>query len=644
MAFGHASLPTRKFAYGVREFLARPPRVGPIPPDAPRSPRVRFDGHDRATNQMLLAHRFQNELVRRERDRRAAVEADVEGAHPDVLAARQTAEAESATLRALRDQLSAANSHARETLSDPALVAQIDAQRAVTAAARLAHATARRAAFADPAVRAVLAATDRAADAGKAEARTAAVAAGLYWATSLQVSARVKRTGLPPRFKSWDGGEVISVQFQRKPDRSSPKVPVLDSKNKPRIHPRSGKPMTRHEGGGSLSTADLYRPNTLCWIERPPPWHPPLLCRATEYVTVHFRVGSDAGGDPVWVHLPTAFHRPLPDGEVKWAHLSRRRVGTHFKWEVMFDVARPEWDAHPAGADRATGGTVAVALGWRRIDGLVRVAEWVGSDGATGTVRVPDDLVRQWERLESLQSARDTLFDGSKAALLDWLGGRTLPAAPLPDGEPNWERRVATLPQWNSPRRLARLVLWWRSHRLPGDDAIFTRLEGERVHNRPAARDAYTGGRKQDRHLADWQANLRARLLAWRKNAYRRVAIDLSYKYKDVVVAEIDWAEIARNPEVESDADRVNKRFRGLSACATLRDCLTTYMTERTVPAPYITVTCSACGAQMPHPGRGRWVSCEGCGGGRTDRAENAARNLLRRALGTGAAEVAARV
>jgi hypothetical protein len=54
MAFGHASLPTRKYVYGVREFLPRPSRVGKI--TTPLPPRERFAGHDLALAQMRLAH------------------------------------------------------------------------------------------------------------------------------------------------------------------------------------------------------------------------------------------------------------------------------------------------------------------------------------------------------------------------------------------------------------------------------------------------------------------------------------------------------------------------------------------------------------------------------------------------------------
>lgn len=608
MAFGHASKPTRKYAYGVRL----------TPHGAPLSSPP-FEGHDAALDQMRRAYELQMRLVGLEQVRRNRANAVVDS-RPEIAPLLLEAHYQQSELRALRAELSASNSANREILSDPDLVARIEARRVVCESAWAALSSARNTAFREPAVRALLDPIDADIQSHKDAARSAATAAGLYWPTSLQVVQRVKRTGPPPHFQEYEGEEIISIQFQRKPDKSTPKVPVLDTKGNPRISPRSGLPMTAHAGGASLSTYSVFTPNSLCWIERTD--HP-------KRVVVHFRVASDASGSPIWARLPTIMHRPLPDGEIKWAHLSRRRIGTHYKWCVMFDVARPAWAEHPAGAERARTGAVAVALGWRQIDGAVRAGEWVGSDGVTGTLRIPDDFVSQWRSLEALQSARDTEFERWRAGVLSFLHGRELPL--------EWQYRSHGLVHWRSPDRLAALVLWWRDNRLPGDADAFRAAEGELI-TPPDARPYYSGGRKQDRHLCDMQANRRARLIAWRKDLYHRFAIDLSCRYKSVVVAEINWHEIAENPEVERADERVPKLNRGVSACASLRDCFTKYLDSATVSAVHIADTCSACARRVRHPGRGRWIRCERCGGERVDRAENAARNLLSRALAPAAA------
>lgn len=631
MAFGHASKPTKKYVYGCREFLPRPVRVGPLDrANSPPGQRILFDGHALAVEQMYKAHKYQNKLVELERARRAAVTARVEEIVPTVRTARELAEAKQVELAAARAVLRAENSDNRDRAPDGATQDIAAESRSLWAEAS----GTRRLAFTRPDVKAALAAIDEDFANRKATARTDAVSDGLYWATSLLVSQRVKRTGMEPRFKRFDGSETISVQFQRKPDKASEKVPVLDSNGNPRIHPRSGKPMTAHVGGGSLSTESLFVHNSLCWLE-PREWHTPLELDGWSHYWCHFRVGSESNGSPKWAKIPLVLHRDFPEGEVKWAHLMRTRIGTHFRWEVAFDVARDEWTHHPAGRDRAQDGTVAVALGWRYIDGAVRAGYWVGSDGASGYFTIPDDLVSQWRRLESLQSIRDRNFDVWKEGVRKFLATRT-------DLTEEWLRRTETIANWNSPARLSSLVIWWRFNRLSGDALEFRDAEGELVrartenwnsrysrHKDAPGGDFYTGGRLQDKHLCDAQANLRDRLIRWRNDLYRRFAIDLSYQYRSVAVADINWDEIAYNPQPESGEEPVSKTNRAISACASLRDHLSTYMQPVTVDSAHVTDTCCRCHRRVRHPEAGRYIRCERCGGGNIDRAENAARNIL---------------
>lgn len=71
MAFGFAADPTRKWRYGLREFLPRSPGSPGIP--------TRFPGHDVVVIQLRLAHEFQRKLVEIELARRAAHEEFLRG-------------------------------------------------------------------------------------------------------------------------------------------------------------------------------------------------------------------------------------------------------------------------------------------------------------------------------------------------------------------------------------------------------------------------------------------------------------------------------------------------------------------------------------------------------------------------------------
>ncbi len=632
MAFGNAALPTRKYVYGARETVAGR--------SDDQGKRLKFPGHQDAIDQLWKAHRLQNDVVKIERDRREEANRIIHDKFPDLAQLLIDAEALDRDLDTMRAELARRNSAAGSKTANRDYAAEIRARATARKSAWSAHKVRKDAAYADPTVRAALGLCDERFALAKKNARTAAVADGLYWATSLIVMQRVKRSGPPPKFKRWAGEGLIAVQFQRKPDTDSPKVAVLDRHGNPKIHPRSGKAATRHEEGSSLRTGDIWLRNTTCWIESEGKPN-------KEYVIVHFRVGSTDDGSPIWCDIQVRLDRPLPEGaEIKWAHLSRRKVGTYCNWEVQFDVAMSDagWAIHDGIVDRqrnrewATEATVAVALGWRNIDNEIRVGYWVGDDGQEGAIVIPRDRLTRWLECDSLQGFRDTAFDANKEALRLWLQQQIgLPQV--------WKDRTASLRQWRSPARLASLVIWWRQNRLPNDGAILRQMEGELVPPpTPNGRDSYNGGRLQDKHLFDWQENRRAKCRHWRKWYYREVALALKRQYRNIVVAEIDWHAIAENPAPEEMADDVNKRYRGIAACASLRDQLTECMTEVVVSAVRITVTCYACGATMVAPGRGQWVVCEPCGGDRMDRAMNAAKNLLQRGLGAAGASVPARV
>lgn len=625
MAFGFASKPTRKWAYGVRE------RV-PGTKDS-------FPGIDAAFEQLRRAHDYQNKLVEVELARRKRIEEIVEASHPDLPRLRAEAEAASGEVAALRSDLSGANSRERKLNADESLSGRIKTARREAGVRWKAYSDLRKARFADAGVKKDLRANDEEFADRRTNARNEAVASGLYWGTAASVATRVKQSGPPPKFRRWTGEGVLSVQIQRKPDRSTPREPVLNPDGTPRLHPRNRKPMYRHLGAKTFGAAEAFAGASTsvrierttrgeAWGAQPPHARGPAPENPDDphphYVTVSLRIASDIDGNPVWARLPAHYSRPIPpDAEIKWVHLSCRKVGTRRRWEVLFDLARDRWE-RGNGRQLAETGTVAVALGWREIDGAVRVASWVGSDGASGEVTIPADRVSRWRYCDRLQGIRDTLFEESKARLAAWVAARK---EPLPEG---FASRVSTVSQWRSPSRLAALAVWWRSNRFPGDEEIFRLTEGELVRGVGGARDHYTGGRKQDKHLYDWAEAQRQNCINWRKNFYRETALALAKRYKTAVVEDIDWAEIGEALPPEEAEEDVDRRNRGVAACASLRDALTNLMDRVAVDPAGVVVDCHACGTRCPAPGSGRWVFCPRCGD-RKDRLDNAARNLLRR-------------
>jgi hypothetical protein len=599
MAFGFKSDPTRKYSYAV-------PKGGV------------FENGEAAVNQLLLAHRLRNKLVEVELARRDGANRIVHEAAPELAAALAAAEALAAEVEALRAELGRRNSAAGIKNADRTLAAHVRDRAKALREAWAAHKGLRTAAFADPAVRDALARNDAAALAAKDAARKDAVGAGLYWATSLQTMTRVKTAGPRPRFARWSGEGTASVQFQRKGVRGAERAAVLKADGSPRLG-RKGKPMTRAAAAEPFRAAELFAGNTLARVERRTL---PDGSAHRKRCVVTLRVGSDAGGNGIYARVEIVYHRPLPpDGEIKWIHLVRRRTGTHYRWEVQFDVARPHWEPS---TPRAESGVVAVALGWRkRPDGSLRVASWVGDDGDRGEVVIPTRQMDAWRQCDDLRAIRDTNSNAARDRLARWLGDRELPL--------RWRARTATLGQWRSAGRLAALVVWWRDHRLEGDDEVYAAAEGETVVEGGKAR--YTGGRRQDRHLCDWAEFQRLRLRRWRRHYYRTLACDLARRYRDVVTAEIDWHALGETEPVESEREDVNKTNRGRAAVAELKGELENRMRPVEVSAVNVAAACHRCGQVGEAVGRGNTVRCEHCGGVETDRAENAARNLLARGL-----------
>jgi hypothetical protein len=635
MAFGYASQPTRKYTFGVRERMA--------------STGEPFPGHALAIDQLHKAHRYRNNLVEIERTRREE-SAKVLGELETRLAEMEARIAElDGEVKTMVVCLKANNIEKRGKVSDKELAKRIGTRRKELKTLRQEYREAKRAAYQNPANGAERVALNERAGAAVAAARDEARRDGLSWPTANHVMGRVKRTGPPPRFHRFDGSGTLAFQVQRKADRDADRVPVLDADGNPKIHPRSHKPMTRPVSYDTFGVAEMSEPNTLARIEPHADGNP-------RHAYVHFRLGSNEDGSPVWAVFEAKLHRPIPpDGEIKWVYLTRQRIGGNSEWQVQFDVAMAEWE-HPH--ERAAAGVVGVAFGWTMTPAGLRVASWVGSDGAGGEVVIPHAKLTAWRQVEELQRVRDEMLDRHKTILLDWLHAVGDDAtnqfmaqafaqqgihAAKKDGDRRVNHRVA-IRQWRSPQKMARLLLWWRGNRVPGDEAVFAQLEGELVKGRRGKRDRYTGGRKQDRHLWDWQENLRAKVRGWRQWYYRQVAIDLAKRYRTVAYAKIRWADAARNKATE-DADRdVDKTNRGIAAVATLQNNLIDYAAGSVAVDPAgVAATCAACGCGVTADGP--LVRCERCGGEPVDRMRNAARNVLRLGLrqaeGGGAARVA---
>jgi hypothetical protein len=552
--FGHDAQPSRIYQYRAQ----RP-----------------TGGLDVVREQMRLAHRYRNALVEQEHRRRAAVEAALQALSPDLAHVERQLIAATAAVEGALTALKAAQAEARQKVRPPALVEAVAAAKASRTALYTQRKALRTALFASPAW------TERQAaiDAEDLAARKALRAScGCYAFTYLAVEQALggARRGAPPKFHRWHGEGRLAVQLQ-----------------------------------GGMRVEDLHAgTDTRLRLARDPRDQRTGRRAGSRHI-LQVRVASDPQTHgPVWATVPVTLHRPLPaDAEIKWTYLSVRRSGLQERWFVEFVLARASgW----APTDRATGGVVALDVGWRlRPSGDLRVAYWYDDAGREGEVTLPAWHLAMHAKIDDLESIRDQRFNVARADLAAWL--RT-PTAPVPD----WLREdTGTLAHWHAQARLARVVLRWRDARFPGDETIYPSL---------------LAWLHKDRHLCDYAAGERRSLRDRREAIYREFAARLRRQYATCVLEAMDLRRFHARPDADQapdiEATRGHVRHAALSR---LVACLTDSMGAVVPVDPArTTMDCAQCGAGADFDRAAILAPCAACGYVE-DQDRRAARNLLAR-------------
>lgn len=514
--------------------------------------------------QMRLAHRYRNALVEVELERRRRVDEALRRLSPELHACEDAIKAQETRLDEARGAIDRASQAARTKVRPPEAVAAVKQARADLKILRAQRKDLRTSLFASASWVAEQEAINGWAS---EEQKRRRAASGLYWGTYLHVEQSMAgcRSGAPPKFMRWTGNGHLAIQCQ-----------------------------------GGLGAADAYGSDNRVRLQV-------VGTKASgrkQILRVWFRVGSKDDGSPIWAQIPTILHRPLPaDARIKWAHLIRRRIGVTCEWRVQFVLSRESGWAKP---DCAATGTVGVDVGWRLLeDGSLRVSYWMGSDGQEGEMALPADWLGEMRRVERIRSYRDKLLNEMQEALVGRLKAITLPAS--------LAERAQNVAQWRSAPRFAALALSWREARFDGDAEVYELLEA---------------WRKRDRHLLEFEANLRDQLQRRREDLYRNFAAFLRRKYRTACVEDLDLREFHELPKAEEDSiDGALKEHVRDACLSLLRRCLKESMAEWIVrDAAYTTITCD-CG-HVGEPTASLWRTCGGCGR-REDQDRQAARNLL---------------
>lgn len=446
---------------------------------------------------------------------------------------------------------------------------------------------------------------DRGAKARNKRAYNLAGTVGLVWGTRLKIGESVERAakasaqeGSLPKFPKFDGGGMLAVQLQGESGLEDKKglLPVdalsntdtrfrlelVDDDGVERIG-NDGKPLPRAKPGSRRS--------------------------GRKRMLVHLRVGSD-GRTPIWATWPVSLHRPMPEAAViKWAQMIATKIGPRTEWRLLVTID----DETPVQKPRGT--TLAVNLGWRNLlDGGLRVAYAVDSNGREEEIRVPPAYPSGVAHVDSIRSIRDRLFEAAKSALKSWLAD---------EDHPVWlDEATRWAEQWRSPKKLVFLLRDWEKQRFSGDESMWTTL---------------IAWRKKDRHLWFWECDRREGLLRMRKDFYRVTAARWADVYTRIIVTDMDlrdFAELLPPEEGAANDGGLQRRSRMLAAPSELRGaiknaCSTRGTSYEEVEGAFKTQTCNACGVVMMFPAKTFLENtCSACGE-KWDQDSNHARNLL---------------
>lgn len=340
-------------------------------------------------------------------------------------------------------------------------------------------------------------------------------------------------------------------------------------------------------------------------------------CALAEDGTVRLRVGTVYYGEPMlrgqlvryerygarFATLKIAYHRPLPaDGTVKLIRLTRRRG----EYWLTFSVAQPEPAPRPMLARM-----VGININWRETTDGLRVAAVAAEREHAEMVVLPAEHQRRHARVAELEGEIDTLRDAV------WEAHRAVNGLPI---DVSYMLSVSSA-SYLDPDRLADRVL----HALREDLSVPQSL---------------IDWRKAHRRLRDEADGLRGRLARQRREAYRLAALRIVRAADAIGLEDIDLSQMALHESQpdggQSDLHQRARRNRVIAAPHELMHWVRSTAEREgvevhTVPAAYVSQTCSACGGAMGASAE-LYVTCPACAITH-DRDANAAANVRERLI-----------
>lgn len=396
---------------------------------------------------------------------------------------------------------------------------------------------------------------------------------GVGWGSRWTTRESVKRSGPPPKFKSWDGCGTIDVQIQ-----GGLSFDEAQSGEDARLH--------------------IERLSPHAWDNTSP------RGKKHRRTIAHVTVGMDRHTKPVTISVRCNIDRPIPDdARIKWVRLSRKRVGKKNHWSLQLTLQQPSAKK----PDCARTGRVGIDVGWRLMERGLRVAYWVGDDGESGSLVIPTAELDRYRIPSELRCDRDERFNVMIARTIDWLQAH----GDLPEPVVEAARHIG---KWRSQAKLARLMHVISEH-MPGTDIL------------PELRH----WNREDEKVLKVEAHTRQKWIRRRRHLYRDFAAKMRRRYQTAVMEKVRWGQMHRLPEPE-DASRDGALTHHIRVCSPyeLQQTIGNSMAKTVwLPAKDTTRLCNVCGEYTGEPNPEHlFHTCQHCGN-RQDQDRIAAVNLL---------------
>ncbi len=262
--------------------------------------------------------------------------------------------------------------------------------------------------------------------------------------------------------------------------------------------------------------------------------------RPARHRDVAIRVGTLADRSPRFARLFVLMHREIPIGwEVSWAKIQRFQIGPVYRWELCITAQATEGAAtrpDPANGQPRSAAS-GVDIGWRRVDGGIRIARWSGTDGRSGEAVIPDRVLEADTKSDDLRAIRDRMKNAEKEALLIFLLRLRVDREAKADescAASDWfVEATQTMHLWLRTSRFVRLVHQWSEQRFPGDEIAHDRVQA---------------WLRQDRHLWSWEAFNRAKRQRRVDAIIRGLAVQLGREYERIGIEAPFVGRIVKKP------------------------------------------------------------------------------------------------